>query len=169
MVCVYVCVCCSLGRLLFLSMPVILLYSSNSLYFWLLIAGATCPGNDLSLFYGDITALTTITDRRKFLSADMYGALVRDAVVCCVDIVLVRYNRQLQRKECLLVERSTEPVKGVWWWPGGRLLKGKSVTRVVSEQELRFFPLTHFFFSFQERHSLPLPSARRSKRLGLQM
>jgi 8-oxo-dGTP pyrophosphatase MutT (NUDIX family) len=24
------------------------------------------------------------------------------------------------------VERSSEPVKGVWWWPGGRLLKGET-------------------------------------------
>jgi hypothetical protein len=86
--------------------------------------GATARGNDLSLFYGDLTSLATVTDRRKFLDADVYGALVRDAVVCCVDIVLVRYNRTLREKECLLVKRSSEPVKGVWWWPGGRLLKG---------------------------------------------
>lgn len=49
---------------------------------------------------------------------------MRDAVVCCVDIVLVRTTSG--RKECLLVERSSEPVKGVWWWPGGRLLKGET-------------------------------------------
>jgi colanic acid biosynthesis protein WcaH len=24
------------------------------------------------------------------------------------------------------VERASEPVKGVWWWPGGRLLKGET-------------------------------------------
>lgn len=30
------------------------------------------------------------------------------------------------RKECLLVERATEPVKGVWWLPGGRLFKGET-------------------------------------------
>jgi ADP-ribose pyrophosphatase YjhB (NUDIX family) len=31
-----------------------------------------------------------------------------------------------KKKECLLVLRSSEPVKGVWWLPGGRLLKGES-------------------------------------------
>ena len=91
-----------------------------------LTAGAVVEGNDLSLFYGNVDELTTITDRRKFLPSDTYGELVRHTVVCCVDILLVRYNPQTRRKECLLVERSSEPVKGVWWLPGGRLLKGET-------------------------------------------
>lgn len=89
-------------------------------------AGATVEGNDLSLFYGDVKELTTITDKRKFLPKEVYATLVRDSVVCCVDIVLVRLNHRMKRKECLLVERSSEPVRGVWWWPGGRLLKGET-------------------------------------------
>jgi len=80
----------------------------------------------LSLFYGDKAELTRITKSRMYLEASVYGAIVRDSVVCCVDIVLVRYNPELARKECLLVERSSEPVKGVWWLPGGRLLKGET-------------------------------------------
>jgi len=89
-------------------------------------AGATMEGNDLSLFYGDEAELTTITDKRKFLPQEAYGQIVRDTVVCCVDILLVRYNPVASRKECLLVERSSEPVKGLWWWPGGRLLRGET-------------------------------------------
>ena len=79
----------------------------------------------MSLFYGDIQQLTTITDARKFLPSDMYGQLVRDCVVCCVDCLIVRKTLD-GRKECLLVLRSSEPVKGVWWLPGGRLLKGET-------------------------------------------
>ena len=95
----------------------------------LFTAGATPIGQDLSMFYGDQVALTTISERQRFLDAAIYGALVRDAVVCCVDVVLVRSNDgTTTQKECLLVERSSEPVKGVWWWPGGRLLKGKHET-----------------------------------------
>lgn len=90
------------------------------------IAGATMEGDDLSLFYGDVTELTTISDRHKFLPSDFYGDLVRDCIVCCCDILLVRVNPQTGRKETLLVERATEPVKGVWWWPGGRILKGET-------------------------------------------
>jgi hypothetical protein len=89
-------------------------------------AGATIEGNDLSLFWGDRTELTTITPTRQFLPGDLYGRLVRDCVVVCTDCLIVRYNPLTARKECLLVERASEPVKGVWWLPGGRLLKGET-------------------------------------------
>jgi len=88
-------------------------------------AGATIEGNDLSLFYGDVEELTTITNTRRFLPKEIYGTMVRDTVVCCVDCLIVRTNEN-GKKECLLVERSSEPVKGVWWLPGGRLLKGET-------------------------------------------
>ena len=81
--------------------------------------------NDLSLFYGDLNQLTEITDARKFLPKEVYGPMVRYAVVCCVDILLVRVNEQ-GLKQALLVERSSEPGKGFWWLPGGRLLKGET-------------------------------------------
>lgn len=86
--------------------------------------GATVDGNDLSLFYGNVTELTTVTNARKFLPSQLYGQLVQDCVVCCVDCLLVR--RRNGTKECLLILRSSEPVKGVWWLPGGRLLKGET-------------------------------------------
>jgi hypothetical protein len=94
-----------------------------------LTAGATVEGNDLTLLYGANTdenqSLLTVTERRKFLPSEIYAKLVQDTVVCCVDIVLVRTNAD-GTKQCLLVERSSEPVKGVWWFPGGRLLKGET-------------------------------------------
>jgi ADP-ribose pyrophosphatase YjhB (NUDIX family) len=87
-------------------------------------------GDDLSLYYGEISQLTTITNSKKFLPAELYGQLVRDCVVCCVDCLLVRQRRNedgtRNSKECLLVLRSSEPVKGVWWLPGGRLIKGET-------------------------------------------
>ena len=89
-------------------------------------AGAIVPGEDLSLFYGDKAELTTIHERCKFLESALYANVVRNTVVCCVDIVLVRRNSTTGRRECLLVERASEPAKGLWWWPGGRLLKGET-------------------------------------------
>jgi ADP-ribose pyrophosphatase YjhB (NUDIX family) len=80
----------------------------------------------LSLFYGNVDELTKVTDARKFLPSELYGKMVRDCVVTCVDCLLVRINLATQRKECLLVERASEPVKGYWWLPGGRLLKGET-------------------------------------------
>jgi 8-oxo-dGTP pyrophosphatase MutT (NUDIX family) len=133
--------CCSLHVvwLSFCSLFIILLHDwltavvKNALW----TAGATAEGDDLSLFYGDVRELTTITPSQRVLPKDVYGKLVNDAVVCCVDIVLVRTvvydvdatmttTTPRKKKECLLVERSSEPVKGVWWWPGGRLLKGET-------------------------------------------
>jgi len=79
----------------------------------------------LSLFYSDdITALKKITPSRKYLADDIYAKMVRDAVIVCVDIILVR--RSANKKECLLIKRSSEPVKGHWWMPGGRMLKGET-------------------------------------------
>jgi len=88
-------------------------------------AGAVLEGNDLSLFYGNKEELCEVTKERKFLPKEVYGSLVRDSVVCCVDILLVRRGKG-GKKEALLVERSTEPAKGLWWLPGGRLLKGET-------------------------------------------
>jgi colanic acid biosynthesis protein WcaH len=88
-------------------------------------AGATMEGHDLSLFYGDISQLTTTSPSQKFLADSIYAQLVRDCVICCVDILLVRIS-PTGTKQCLLVERASEPVKGVWWLPGGRLLKGET-------------------------------------------
>ena len=125
------------------------------------IAGAVVEGNDLSLFYGNVDELTKITDQRKFLPTEVYSKMVLDAVVCCVDCLIVRTNAS-GAKECLLVERSSEPVKGVWWLPGGRMFKGETffaaavrkaqqetgLTRVTPIQVLgvwnTFFPTSHW-------------------------
>eukprot|EP00586_Coscinodiscus_wailesii_P012462 CAMPEP_0172508106 /NCGR_PEP_ID=MMETSP1066-20121228/209216_1 /TAXON_ID=671091 /ORGANISM="Coscinodiscus wailesii, Strain CCMP2513" /LENGTH=262 /DNA_ID=CAMNT_0013285935 /DNA_START=102 /DNA_END=893 /DNA_ORIENTATION=+ len=89
-------------------------------------AGTTCEGNDLSLIYGDKTILTKTTSTQKFLPAAFYRQMVQDCVVTCVDILLLRYNPATSQHETLLVFRADEPVKGVWWWPGGRMFKGET-------------------------------------------
>lgn len=94
-------------------------------------AGATVEGRDLSLYYyqeceADDPSGTDIPERRRFLPKEFYGDMVRDCIVCCVDIVLVRTSPVTKKQECLLVERGTEPAKGIWWWPGGRMFKGET-------------------------------------------
>ena len=89
-------------------------------------AGAGPEGSDSSWFWGDVEALTQVPKKNKFLAAELYGQMVRDCVVCCVDCVAVRFNPITKRKECLLVERAGEPAKGTWWLPGGRLFKGET-------------------------------------------
>jgi colanic acid biosynthesis protein WcaH len=89
-------------------------------------AGAFPEGNDSSMFWGDVNELTKVPQKNKFLPAELYGQMIRDTIGCCVDALVVRFNPLTNRKECLLVERATEPVKGVWWLPGGRLFKGET-------------------------------------------
>ena len=48
--------------------------------------------------------------------------------------------------ECLLVQRATEPVKGVWWLPGGRIYKGETffdaaIRKTKEETGLRGKPI----------------------------
>jgi len=89
-------------------------------------AGAGPKNSDASMFWGDVQSLTEIPQKRKFLPADLYSQMVLDCVVCCVDCLVVRFNPLMKRKECLLVERASEPAKGIWWLPGGRLFKGET-------------------------------------------
>jgi len=101
-------------------------------------AGAGPEGTDFSLFWGPVETLTQTPQSKKFLPSEVYSKLVRDCVVCCVDCVIVRHNPLTNRKECLLLERSTEPAKGLWWLPGGRLFKGETffdcATRKAKEE-----------------------------------
>jgi colanic acid biosynthesis protein WcaH len=84
-------------------------------------------GNDGSLFYdADVKALTMTSSTQKFLPSELYAQMVRDCIICCVDCIIVRASPISGLKECLLVERGTEPVKGTWWWPGGRMYKGET-------------------------------------------
>lgn len=89
-------------------------------------AGAGPVDNDFSMFWGDPVALTKTTEERKFLPKEFYGKMVQDCVVCCVDCLVVRYNPLTKRRECLLVERASEPAMGLWWLPGGRMFKGET-------------------------------------------
>ena len=92
-----------------------------------ILAGAMVEGNDGSLFYdADVKALTMTSSTQKFLPSELYAQMVRDCIICCVDCIIVRASPISGLKECLLVERGTEPVKGTWWWPGGRMYKGET-------------------------------------------
>lgn len=80
---------------------------------------------DISLLYAsdhtDLSFLTTVHEACRFLPKDVYEEIVRKTVVCCVDIALRSPDGKY-----LIVQRATHPVKGYWWLPGGRLLKGET-------------------------------------------
>lgn len=93
-------------------------------------AGAYDEGNDVTMFYGstktDHDNQQYIAKEKQYLEAELYGQIVRNTVVVCVDCLIVKYNVHTARYECLLVERADEPAKNLWWLPGGRLYKGET-------------------------------------------
>lgn len=69
--------------------------------------------------YGDISALR---QSRALLDAKTYHDFVQNMPIVCVDVALTRSSDG----HVLLVRRHSEPVKGLYWWVGGRLLLGES-------------------------------------------
>lgn len=51
----------------------------------------------------------------------LYNEIHAQMPILCVDIV-VGYNGKI-----LLIKRNREPVRGGWWFPGGRVLKGETI------------------------------------------
>ncbi len=109
-------------------------------------AGACREGEDMSLFYGSELSLNVTPESKKFLPAEIYCQMVQNSIICCIDCLIVRKNTISNKTECLLVQRATEPVKGVWWLPGGRIYKGETffdaaIRKTKEETGLRGKPI----------------------------
>jgi colanic acid biosynthesis protein WcaH len=52
---------------------------------------------------------------------DLYGQIVENMPIACIDFVLVHEGK------VLLVFRKEEPAKEQWWIPGGRVFKGEKL------------------------------------------
>jgi len=89
-------------------------------------AGASAYYKDSTLYYGDESTLHQTSQSKKRLPKELYSYMVQNSIICCVDILLIRTNPMTKKEECLLVQRATEPVKGLWWYPGGRMFKGET-------------------------------------------
>ena len=85
--------------------------------------GLSSSTDDLSLYYAsDVDKLTAVTDELKKLPADLYGKAVKLLPICCIDLAIERPSDG----RFLLVKRATEPVKGFWWVPGGRIFRNET-------------------------------------------
>ena len=73
---------------------------------------------DHTLLYGEEETLRT---KPKLLPDATYKAVVHSMPIVCVDVLLTRGDGS-----ALLVLRHAEPVRGMYWYPGGRLLMGES-------------------------------------------
>ena len=57
---------------------------------------------------------------------DIYRSFVDAMPVLCVDCIIVN-----EKGQYLLLKRMGEPLKGEWWTPGGRVLKGEKLENAV--------------------------------------
>lgn len=55
------------------------------------------------------------------LEREQYASFVRSMPIVCVDVLLQRQNGDM-----LSVQRHSEPAKGLYWYPGGRLRMGET-------------------------------------------
>jgi ADP-ribose pyrophosphatase YjhB (NUDIX family) len=81
------------------------------------------PGDGFLLF-GDEKQLRASA---PMMSSSLYAEVVRSMPIICVDVVL----RRESDGAVLLVKRHAEPVRGFYWWPGGRLMMGESFSEAA--------------------------------------
>ncbi len=63
-----------------------------------------------------------------FIEKQLYEKIKKVIPVLCVDLVLHKGSK------VLLCFRENEPAKGLWWIPGGRVLKGETLADAVTRK-----------------------------------
>lgn len=63
------------------------------------------------------------------IPARTYKKFIELLPILCVDVVIAN-----EQGEYLLVKRGNEPLKGVWWVPGGRVLKGEALEHAAKRK-----------------------------------
>lgn len=58
-----------------------------------------------------------------------YKKIIELLPILCVDVVIAN-----EQGEYLLVKRGNEPLKGAWWVPGGRVLKGEQLEHAAKRK-----------------------------------
>jgi len=66
--------------------------------------------------------------RHKNIPDKLYREIHKTMPIPCVDFVL------LQDGKVLLGQRTNEPAKGLWWFPGGRVQKGETLEEAVERK-----------------------------------
>ncbi len=85
----------------------------------------------------------------KAIPTDFYRKIVDVIPILCVDVVIK------DRDRFLLVKREREPLRGRWWVPGGRVLKGEAITTAVKRKmkgELGINVKLLEFLGYYEKH-----------------
>lgn len=64
----------------------------------------------------------------KEIPTDFYSKIVDTIPILCVDVLIK------DKDKFLFVKREREPLKGRWWVPGGRVLKGETITAAAKRK-----------------------------------
>lgn len=67
--------------------------------------------------------MLTVRPEYKRLSADLYAQAVENLPIFCVDVMC----RRKSDGKILLFYRRDKPASNIWWWPGGRMYRGKKL------------------------------------------
>jgi colanic acid biosynthesis protein WcaH len=94
----------------------------------------------------------------KFIPDNLYNKIMKLLPIVSVEAVII------SDKRLLLLKRNNEPVKGEWWFPGGRIQKGESLEdtlrREVKEEtglEISSYKLINVYSRvFPERHDITI-------------
>lgn len=89
---------------------------------------------------------------------NLYKEFLIHMPVVCVDLLVRRGAKYL------LVKRRNEPLKGEWWVPGGRVLKGEMALEAATRKlraetgiEGRFFKFVGYYEDFYETSAFDVP------------
>lgn len=69
--------------------------------------------------------------RPEFIPNSLYNKILQVLPIVCVDLLVIN-----EKNEILLLKRKNEPVKGEWWFPGGRVYHGEQ--RIVAAKRKLF-------------------------------
>lgn len=98
------------------------------------------------------------TPNSGLVPGELYRQFIGNLPLACVDI-LVRRGAQY-----LLIRRKDEPLKGQWWVPGGRILKGETAKEAAARKlkaetgiETSDFKFVGYYEDFYERSAFEVP------------
>lgn len=60
-----------------------------------------------------------------YIPTDLYQSILQVTPILCVDVLIIADNK------CLLLMRNNDPVKGTYWFPGGRIYKNELIEQAA--------------------------------------
>jgi colanic acid biosynthesis protein WcaH len=92
--------------------------------------------------------------RKEQIDQPLYKQIVQTMPVLCVDIVII------QDSKILVVKRRNNPLKGVYFTPGGRIYRGETIEEAVRRKakeelniELEFIERISFYEEFFKKNA----------------